>query len=259
MHPRVTVAVVLVVLVVTAGCFGGGATDTPVTETTGAPDTPAGPFDGVSQPPGIDDSGVTDADALLSAHESALAGESTTVSMSFTLTVNGTGQNVSLQGKVLPDGDRGWMRVTFPDGTGTYYTADDSTYYRERVNGTTSYGTTSQVSAIPAEPRFGADQRIRTALAAAEWEPVGTVERDGRTLVELRATSVDPPDVNTSGDTTVDSSGRLLVDGEGVVHYVVVETTVENDRGTVEYAIEVRLADVGSTTLEEPDWIDRAR
>lgn len=258
------VTVVLVLLV--AGCFGGTGTPTegPGSPTeaptaTATPTATAVSFEDVSQPPGVDRSGVTDVDGLVSAHAATLTGTSATVDLSFYLAVNGSERNVSLTGKVVPDGDRGWMEVGLPDGVGTYYTADGTTYVRKRVDGDVQYGTTDQVSAIPETPRFGTDERVRTAIAAAEWEPVGTVERDGRTLLAFQASSVDPPNVNTSGDTTVNSSGRLLVDERGVVHHVSVRTTVEQPDGSVTYALEVSLTGVGSTTIEEPDWISRAR
>jgi len=266
MDERARLSLFVALSVLLAGCFGGSATGTAspdgvattATPTPSPTETPVR-FGGEAPPPGVDGSGVTDVDALLSAHADALADRSATVSISFRLTVDGSGRNVSLAGKTLPGADRGWLQVRFADGVGTYYTEDGTTYARERVNGTTNYGTTTDVSAVPERPRFGADERVRSAIEAAEWEPVGTVERDGRTLFEFRATEVDPPNVDTSGDTAVGSSGRLLVDGQGVVHLVAVSTTVENDRGTVEYGITVRLTDVGTTTVEEPDWIDRAR
>lgn len=256
MTRRVVMAAVLALAVVLAGCqFGGTGTGLPSETVDG---TPASPFDRASAPPGVDGSGVSDADALLSAHSSTMNGTPATVDVQFRLTVNGTGQNVSLRGKSVPDSDRGWMQVDLQNGSGAYYTDGGTTYYREIVDANVDYGTTDGISAVPDRPRFGADERVRTAVESAEWEPVGTVERGGRTLYELRATSVDPPNVNTSGDTTVSSSGRLLVDSAGVVHHVEVSTTVENDRGTVQYGLSVGLSEIGSTTIEEPDWVDLA-
>lgn len=262
MNRRAAIAVLLALSIALSGCqFGGtgtdvkglpeGGTGTPATST---PD----PFGDVSPPPGVDETGVSDVDALMAAHDSALNGTPATVDVRFHLTVDGTGQNVSLRGKTVPGAERGWMRIELSDGVGTYYTEDGTTYYREIVNDTARYGTTTDVSAIPERPRFGADERVRTAVESAEWEPVGTVERDGRTLVEFRATSVDPPDVNTTGDTTVSSDGRLLVDADGVVHHVEVATTVDDERGTVRYGLTVTLSDVGSTSIERPDWFDNA-
>lgn len=261
MNRRAAIAGLLALTIVLAGCqFGGTGTDVgEITDdgTVTATATPD-PFEGVSPPPGVDGNGVGDVDALMDAHAAALDGTSATVDVRFHLTVNGTAQNVSLQGKTVPGSESGWMAVELPDGVGTYYTEDGTTYYREIVNETARYGTTGDVSAIPERPRFGADERIRTAVESAEWEPAGTVERDGRTLVEFRATSVDPPDVNTTGDTTVTSDGRLLVDTDGVVHHVEVSTTVDEEGGTVQYSLSVTLSDVGSTTIERPEWFENA-
>lgn len=262
MDRRAAIACLLALTVALAGCqFGGSGTDVRGlpdgdTETPTATATPD-PFDGASPPPGVSEGDVTDVDVLLDAHTSALEGTSSTVDVSFHLTVDGTGQNVSIRGKSVPGNDRGWMEIELQDGVGTYYTEDGTTHYREIVNESVRYGTTDDVSAIPERPRFGADERIRTAVESAEWAPVGTSKHDGRTLVEFRATAVDPPDVNTSGNATVSSEGRLVVDTDGVVHHVTVSTTVENERGTVRYGLSVALSEVGSTTVDRPEWFDQ--
>lgn len=262
MNRRVAIAGLLALAVLLAGCqFGATGTETAdplATDTETTPTATPDPFGGVAHPPGVDESGVTDVDGLLEAHAAALADASVTVDTRFHLTVDGSGQNVSLRGETVPDGVRGWMEIELRDGVGTYYTEDGTTYYREVVDESVTYGTTGAVSAVPERPRFGSDERIETAVESAEWEPVGSVERDGRTLVEFRATSVDPPDVNTTGDATVSSDGRLLVAPDGVVHHVDVSTTVENENGTVRYGTSVSLSGVGSTTVERPDWYDQA-
>lgn len=252
-------ATLLVLTVLLAGCqLGGPGTDADVSTADGNGTATEGPFGDASLPPGVDESGVSDVDALMAAHSSTMNGTSATVDIGFHLTVNESGRNVSLLAKETPGGDRGWLRADLANGVGTYYTADGTTYYREVVDGRASYGTTDGVSAIPERPRFGADERIRTAIESAEWTPVGTVGRDGQTVLEFRAISVDPPNVNATENATVSSSGRLLVDSDGVVHHVEVETTVEQDGETVRYGITVSLSDVGSTTIERPDWVDNA-
>lgn len=275
MNRRVLAAVAVAALVLLAGCGGadqtatespgmggespeGTAEGTPTASATSTP-TPSDPFAGVSMAPGTTEDGVTNASELLAAHASALDGRSVTVDMDFTLEVNGSGQNVSFRGKVTPDDDRGWMRIDLQDGTGTYYTESGTTYQKVVQNGETSYGTTTSVSAIPTKPRFGADIRIRSAITAANWTATGVVERDGEQLIRYEATDVDLPDsVNVSGDTTTETSGTLLVGEDGAVHYVAVHTRVESSDETVVYSIEVDLTDVGSTTVERPDWVDEA-
>lgn len=269
MSRRALLAVVLATTMVLAGCqFGGSGTPTvgptdaatpsQTPASTPTPTATSEPFGGASPPPGVDDGGVTDPDALMDAHAAGLDGVSTTVEIRFYLSVNGSNQSRVLRAKVLPGEDRGWMRAEFDGGVGTYYTADGTTYYREVVDGQATYGTTDQVSAVPERERFGADERARTAIESADWAPAGTVERNGRTLFEFRATAVEPPNVDTENGTTVTSRGRLLVDGDGVVHHVSVETTVETDGGTVRYGSTVSLSDVGATTVERPDWVDDA-
>lgn len=252
MTRRAVATVLLALVVVLAGCGGGDPTPT---ET---PTATVHPF--ADGPPGIDETGVTDVDALMAAHNASLDGQSVTVDLGFHLTVNGSGEEVSLHAKVVPDSDRGWIRFESGDDHGTYYTEGTTTYYREVVDANARYGTIADTLAIPetGTPRFGTDDRIRTALESADWEPVGTVERDGRTLYELEATDVEVPGVNASDGTTVEASGRLLVDRDGVIHHLEVDTTVEDAEETVQYGLRVSLSDIGSTSVDRPDWYDNA-
>lgn len=265
--PVATVA--LVVIVALAGCGGSGSLDTGTgtptpagTETpTPAPtDTPTPSLDDVSMPQGVSESGVTDRDALVDAHGAALDGKSGTVHIEFRLTVDGEGQNASLTGKVTPNDDRGWMKVATSGGVGTYYTRGDTTYEKVVVDGETSYGTTDQVSAIPETPRFGADARVRDALWNANWTFDRVVERDGELLLRYEATRVALPesvDVDRE-NASATSGGYLLVDQDGVVRHVEVSATVETEEETVEYGLSVSFSGIGSTTIERPDWVDRA-
>lgn len=257
---RERVAVLVVgFAVVLAGCqalpvddTGDGGT-TPTVDPEGT-STPAE----VTMPPGLDESGVTDADALLSAHAAALEDETVTVSIDFRLVVDGAADRAALEGKTVPDGDRGWMSVDLREGTGEYYTEGGTTYEKATVDGSTRYTTTDDVSAIPDEPRFGADDRIRDALRAGNWTATGTVDRDGTTLIRFEAVEVEVPVVDDP-DATVSAHGELLVDENGVVHHVEVSTEIEADGETVEYGIEVTVSEIGTTAVEEPDWIDLAQ
>ncbi|MEF8830398.1 MAG: hypothetical protein V5A23_02540 [Halobacteriales archaeon] len=263
MTRRVLVTVAVALLVLLAGCGGTAepTADSPAETTSpdGPSPTPTVGLDDVKLPTGVSESGVTDADALVSAHADALSGESATVAMDFRLEVNGSGQNVSFRGKVTPDADAGWIQVTLQDGVGTYYTEAGTTYQRVESGGETTYGTTDEVSAIPAEPRFGADARIGDAVRAANWTATGVVERNGTRLIRMEATHVSVPDsVDVANASAVESSGVLLVDTEGVVHHVSVHTRVTADEKTVVYEIEVTVTDVGATTIQRPDWVDEA-
>ncbi len=263
MTRRSVAAVALVLVVVLAGCGGSGQPD-PATETTPAststPTATATPQPFESTPSGVSEDGVTNRTALLETHADALEGAPVTVDVDFRLTVDGDGRNVSLRGEVTPGEDRGWMRVGTADGVGTYYTEDGTTYRKVTVDGTTDYGTTDQVSAIPEATRFGADARARDALWNANWTFDGIVQRDGEHLLRYEATDVTlPSEVDVDRETAdATTGGTLLVDEDGVVRHVEVSATVETDRRTVEYGVTVSFSAIGSTAIERPDWIDRA-
>lgn len=269
MNRKPVAAVALVLVVVLAGCGGSGqpdpGTETPSpgpesTPTATATPTPSTSNLFESMPPGVSEEGVTNRTALLDAHANALDGTAVTVEVDFRLTVDGDGQNVSLRGKVTPNDDRGWMRVSTADGVGTYYTEAGTTYRKVTVDGTTNYGTTDQVSAIPESPRFGADARARDALWNANWTFDRVVRRNGEHLLRYEATRVTlPSDVDVDrANANATTSGTLLVDADGVVRHVEVSATVETDQRTVQYGVEVSFSGIGSTTIDRPDWIDRA-
>jgi hypothetical protein len=257
---RPLVALALACAVVLAGC-GGGPTGTPTPTDGGTPtDTPTPSAADVGFPPGVSEDGVTDVDALLAAHADALESQSATVAVDVVLSVDGQGSNTSFVGEVTPGDDRGLLTVTAADGAATYYTEGDTTYRRLEEGGQTKYDTTDGVSAIPDRPRFGADARARDALSAANWTVDGVVARDGERLIRLAATDVRTPEgVNTSGGTTVSTSGYALVTPDGVVRHVEVSTRVEESDRTVVYGISVDVSAIGTTETERPDWVDRIR
>ena len=266
------VAVALVVVL--AGCGGGVtqtatqepvATETPTAaaeqpQTDTAEATPS-PTPQVAFPAGLSRDGVQNTTTLVSTHDDALGTENLTVAIDFTLEVDGDGQDVSFRGKVTPSNQRGWMQIILQDGVGTYYNEAGITYANVTQDGQSTYGKEYDVSALPQETRFGADARIENALDAANWSFTGVVTRNGTELRRYVATDVSLPDsVDVeAGDVTADSSGTLLVDANGVVHHVSVTSVVETPDKTVEYGISVTLSDIGSTSIERPEWFWDAR
>lgn len=265
MIPRGAGLVLLAAVVVLAGCGAptgtatDGQTDASPAGTASASPTPS--LSDLSFPDGVSEEGVENRSALLDAHARALADRSATVDISFTLSVNGTGQDVDVSAKVVPGSDRGWLRVDLAEGSAEYYTEAGTTYGKVTTESGTTYGTTEAVSAVPETPRFGADRRIADALAAANWTADGVVVRDGTRLVRLVATDVSLPsgvDVE-GGNVTATSTGTMLVDESGVVREIAVRTRVETATETVVYGIEVRLSAIGETTVEAPDWLEKAK
>lgn len=259
------ITVVVVIFVATAGCGSGvdepnGDAEQPTDSsvpTTSPTATPS--LATVEFPNGVSESGLTDRETLLSAHRSALNATNVTVRIHFQLEVNGSGQNTTFLGKVTPDNTQGWMRITLSDGTGEYYTEGETTYAKVTQNGQTKYDTTDQVTALPSRDRFGADLRIGDALRAANWTTDGVVRRNGTTLIRLVASNVSVPEsVNASQNATVESGGVLLVDQSGVIHHISVYSRVESANSTVVYQLSVSMWDIGNTTIDRPEWVDRA-
>ena len=265
MNRSAVAAVALAMVVLLAGCGGSGdaglETDTPMPTAEETPiTTPTPSLADVSMPAGVSETGVTDRSALVQAHADGLDGVAATVEIDFRLTVDGEGQNVALRGKVTPGDDQGWMHVSTRDGVGTYYTEGETTYEKVEVGEETTYGTTDQVSAIPSAPRFGTDARLYDALSNANWTFDRVVSQDGALLLRYEATEVTLPDGvdvdREDGSATAD--GVLLVGEDGIVRHVDIGLTVVTDTETVEYGLSISISDIGSTTIDQPDWVEHA-
>lgn len=252
---RALAVVALGLVVVVAGC-GGGGTATP--QSPAASSTPSAAGD-VTYPPGVTDEGVTDPAALLSAHRSGLSGQSLRVAIGYEVTANGTGQRANFSGRVDPSSDRALLHVSVADGRADYYAEGNETYARQVVGGETTYRSDVDAPGLSGQ-RLGSDQFVESALRTANFTPSGTVTRDGTELVELVVTDVQRQFASAGRNATRTVEGRLLVDEDGVVRHVTVRATVETAAGgRYEYGVEVHLAGVGATTVERPDWLDEAR
>lgn len=258
---RVLAVLVVGIAVATAGC-GGGSTGSPTPASPGAGTTPSTPGGdtpaGFAYPPGVTERGVADVDALLSAHRSGLSGRSVRVAIRYDVSTNGSGERVNFSGAVDPAADRAVLHVDLAGGSADYYAEGNDTYARQVAGTETRYRTGVDVAGLT-ERRLGSDRFVESALRTANFTPSGTVTRDGTTLLELTATDVDRQLAGgRNGTRTVE--GRLLVDGDGVVRHAVVRATVETDAGgRYEYGVEVHLTDVGTASVERPDWLDEAR
>ena len=141
----------------------------------------------------------------------------------------------------------------FGNQTTYRYTADNTTY--ERVvpeDGETQYQTNE--GGTITQPTVNTDN-----VDAFEWEQQGTETHEGVDVTRYEATGVanytalptSPSEENVS-----DASATLLVSEDGVMHEYVVEYTQESSGSTQEVSVRYAATDVGSTTVEEPDWLD---
>lgn len=217
--------------------------------------------------PGLSTDGVTDPFALAQAHHRVLRNASYTVTTQSTHRYgNGTlVGTLSTTTAVAADGER----TVRSYGTFRNASAQSAVTQYERLawsNGTLSltavrfgdgeveYDRGEGSAALPRS----ADtdwETIYAAFNAANTTVVGEVEDDGRTLYRVVATDV------RADSTYVDDQPftmTALVDERGVVHSLVV-THPTSYEGTPAFVTQqIRVTNVGNTTVEQPDWYDDA-
>jgi hypothetical protein len=242
---RRLIAVVLGLALVGAGCV--------------APTSQSAP------PPGLDDDAVTDANALVRAHTTALESRSFTAHVTTTsrptdaeyrIVTNRTwrvGPTGTLRGSVVDTstavGDaperyarRPDERAAWREGTTTYRrveTGENVTYRRVDL-----FNSSVKLSAAIQRQML---YRLNTRTEAT----VTPVLRDGSRRYRIEAR------LNDTAVTT-NASMTLLVDTSGVVRTMRTNQTVRYRSGNRVVTRTMRIEDVGTTTVERPDWFPAA-
>lgn len=281
MDRRATIAVL--VLVVTAGCNGlpaeptaapetGTLTPAPVaTETATGTEAGAGtergpangspvPSDGL--PPGISSNGSVAVERLAAAHEAASPASSYTWTVSYNRTNLATGfvradyttrVRVGDGGRYLVEKTshkpRGVNRTVYVDGPGGYLqlTLQNRSTVRYVPNPVDSDGAVEAASFLERTLRVPGSN-------------LATVRRDGRTYYRLYARQPPPELVDVHRAASVDNySATAYVTPAGFVRALAVtyEFTARDQRTRV--AVRFDYGAVGTTTVPEPDWVERAR
>lgn len=107
------------------------------------------------------------------------------------------------------------------------------------------------------------DSDLKKRITNASFEGAGTVTRDGETLYRYNATTNEDAEgflaKGVSTDKVESFNATLLVDQDGIIQSLTSMITYiiggETRKGTTTY----RIADIDSTTVEEPDWIEKAK
>ncbi|SFF75832.1 hypothetical protein SAMN04488063_0162 [Halopelagius inordinatus] len=247
MRPRTsTVAVAL--LLVLAGCAAVSNAPTAGSEWV----SPSDPLPD-ELPPGVSESGV-DSDALLEANRAALEDES------FALRTNGTDSVGSSEEVVRAVADRSRVRLDLKTGgpDREVFLDGETLFVRTHRGNDTAVRTAPRTKDADVVPdSFVRDDRLAQFARAAAHEPVGTVERDGETLVVLEADESDPSG-EAFDDLTVETfRSQILVGSDGVVrefHGVVEGTDESGDEFRIDhrYALE----ELGKVSVEKPTWAE---
>ncbi len=140
------------------------------------------------------------------------------------------------------------------------YTDGDTSYRKQTIAGNTSYDTRegegSNIQGITAVNVTDFPQNYAPVIDGVAWEQNGTETRDGTTVTVYTATGVENRTAFGLPSSTTVTNGELLVDGDGVVRELTLGTSDEQRGQTLD--VTVTLTETGSTTVEEPGWLDNA-
>jgi len=216
-------------------------------------------------PPGLNESGVTDPLALVERHRATLRDTSYATSTSVTFRrPNGTlVSETETTARVAPDGELFYVASTGSETNATrplgvdHYRIEAWANATDAVVADTFRGDDPQFRHVAREDApLGPDtnwELLYSALGTAETELVGTVERDGETLYKVASGS--PTGEAVLGEA---SDFSALVGPDGVVHSFQTTQRSTLDGEPVLVSTTMQVTQVGTTTVERPDWYDRA-
>ncbi|WP_276300272.1 DUF7537 family lipoprotein [Halorussus lipolyticus] len=224
-----------------------------------------------SLPPGLNQSGVADADELVSAHQRALNNTSFGFWFRANVSVGPASQWTYQRGAVeaglsplvvrsesLRQFDGGATRVS------TDLWANETTvvvqYSRTNRTELRRYNRTGENLADETWahlPRADLDSQVtqawllELALTAADYDLEQIEERDGRRVVVLRSSEA------VAGANFTDLNATVVVDAEGRVHSLSLTAAYdEADENRIHY--EFQLTEVGASSVSQPRWVDAA-
>lgn len=149
--------------------------------------------------------------------------------------------------------------------TTTRYTGDGTTYERrvERTgdgtevsyrSGSAPYGE-SDPRPVDRSVAYTLGAIARDVVDSSEWNRTGSGQVGG---VEATRYDTSGERFDVSMGVDADGAATMVVDEDGVVRYVAYRFVVETGGEPTAYVYEAAYTDVGSTTVEEPAWTDRA-
>jgi hypothetical protein len=246
------VAVVAVAaMLVLAGCGGdagpGTGTGTAAqTETATPTSTPAPSVETVAYPDGMAASGFENATVFLQNHRNAMtSGPSYAVRMD----VTAGRETQTLRSSTDPDSERIRSQTERNDAVDyEIYYGEDTQYVRQVNDGSSTYGTTNATFRSAAEGLNGGQFITTVVLLNLEVSDV-TVE-DDQTIITY---DIQGPRSESEGIAEADGTVQMNTDGQLVsFEYDLVSTEGR------EVSVTWERIDVGSATVEQPDWLEQA-
>lgn len=265
---RRAAAVAVVLLLALSGCSllpgdAGGSNATDSTTGAGATDVTDGTPAGFSYPDGYAESGVADSAAALDSHtDGLLAAESFIFRFNGTAYANGSTVRISVLQAANTSSNNAYVITEIRGfGSRTRYYSGDRVYVRTDPPGEndTNY-TSAEVNYSLSE--FTGRDAIGPLLRYVEYGDAEVLERENGTYVRYRAERLaNVPAVlgdDVDAGNVSDFRAAILVDESGVVHRLAYQATIDRGNRTLLVDLRLNVLGTGSTTVEDPDWIDRA-
>jgi len=256
--------VAVAALAVTAGCTGGTdpATATPGNNST-TPDGPA--LEPMAQ---LDGAELTDATSAAvesagsyTSHTESVFSLNTSLRQSRTLTNTTTrvdldarhGSRTTTQTVAVPTQATN-SAVVYTDGNTSYRRVNTS----QGVDYATQTGAGSQIVPVNTTA-YGQNYTVLTD--SFEYEANGTATVAGTTTVRYTSTNLTDTSyfVGNSNATISNATSTMYVDADNVVRRASLSYTIEGTGGSSQTDLTITLTDIGSTTVEEPDWLSDAQ
>lgn len=244
MDRRLLLGGALAALVVLSGCSWVQQTP-PSTPTPSAAESPG---DRVSIPV-----------PLLRNHSRALANTSYAVEMEINISANESAIDRSFAVRSDPAAERQRVELRGRQSVTDRYVDNGTIYTRLRANGSTGYDVRGferfNVTFGTLHRRSISQGRLAGIYQYGEFNESGTVTRNGRTVTEytLVETGI------TRNATVESSSGRVLIDQQGVIRLARIDITGTRDGNEFFVHTEYRVTGVGEVSIDRPDWLDEAR
>lgn len=259
MRSRLSLTVVLVAVLALSGCSFLSGTPSNTTETT---PTFEGNASAIDFPDGADRNLILDSRQLVNGHVRAVAGSSYAIRAVENISIRGNRVNRNRTvTSVLPQ-DRLLLTIDVPgseDG-GVRYLDNRTLYARTTVDGDTEYSVnTTQVPFELFHARQTLNQPLVLLLEFGRFESVGTVTRDGQTLIEY---TLADPSLNTERSRNVSvhtATGRVLVGQTGIIHFAHVDIQGQESGRSLFVEIEYEVTARQNASVTAPDWLERAR
>jgi hypothetical protein len=258
---RSLAAVALALLLVTAGCNGLGLAD----GGDGGDGGDSGETGAANEIPGVEGGTVTNATALLAAHDRGLvaAGFENEVQVNATVIQQDQAVDTRRRQQTIVEAGGGEYQYRTINGGGSGFIqfdhwGNDSVWLtRGQLGNTTRYQVRNQ--AAPAESLTGS-ALLRNYLNGSEATAVDTREENGLTLVTFETTTLpdDSDALPVNNSAVSEYEARFVVDTQGRIHALVVEGTYELRGESRSFRVGYELERLDGPSVSQPDWAGAA-